>query len=252
MKKFTINSKLAYFLGVVLFIGIWFLLALVIDENVMIFPDPISTVKETFRILGGSYVYKCMGQSLLRLLIGFGTSFILGLLFGIIAGNNESIKKIFMPTISALKSIPTAALVFMFLVLVGAKNAPILMVVLISFPIIYESVVGGIENMDQDVIKAMKLDSGNIFRNILFVQIPLIIPYLLVGIASSFALSFKIEIMAEILTGDTRGGLGSAILGAQKNDPTNMIPIFAYSLIVIVLSIIITMIFKIIKKKLPQ
>ena len=248
MKKFTINKYLAYTIGIIFFVCLWWVISLIIDETVMIFPDPYSTILETIKILQSSYVYKCLGNSLLKLLIGFGISFVLALIFGIASGNSVTIKRILTPTIGALKSIPTASLVFLFLVLVGATNAPILLVILISFPILYESFVGGIENMDNDVIKAMKLDSGSTLRNIVCIQIPLLVPYLVVGIASSFALSFKIEIMAEILTGSTRNGIGSAILGAQKNDPTNMVPIFAYSLIVIVLSLIITFIFKKIKK----
>ena len=122
------------------------------------------------------------------------------------------------------------------------------MVILISFPILYESISGGIENMDKDVINAMKLDSGSFIYNIIKIQIPLIIPYVVIGIASSFALSFKIEIMAEILTGSTRNGLGSAILASQKNDPTNMVPIFAYSLIAIIFSSLITIIFRLVRK----
>ena len=248
MKKFITKIKFDYLLGIVLFIALWFLISFIIDEKTMIFPDPISTLKETFRILKTSYVYQCLIESLIILLIGLGISFVLALVFGIIAGNSKILKRVFSPTISVLKSIPTASLVFLFLVLVGARSAPILMVILISFPILYEAISGGIENMDNDVINAMKLDSGSFIRNIIKIQIPLIIPYVVIGIASSFALSFKIEIMAEILSGSTRNGLGSAILGAQKNDPTNMVPIFAYSLIAIILSAVITLIFKLIKK----
>ena len=248
MKKFITKIKFEYLIGIVLFLTIWFLISFIVDEKTMIFPDPISTFKEMVRILNSSYVFKCLGDSLLRLITGFGISFVLALVFGIIAGNSKTLKRIFTPTISVLKSIPTASLVFLFLVLVGAKNAPILMVILISFPILYESISGGIENMDTDVINAMKLDSGSWLHNIIKIQIPLIVPYVIIGVASSFALSFKIEIMAEILSGSTRNGLGSAILGAQKNDPTNMVPIFAYSLIAIILSALITIIFRLIKK----
>ena len=154
-----------------------------------------------------------------------------------------------VPTIIALKSIPTATLLFLFLVLVGAKYAPIFIVILISYPILYESFVGGIENIDENIINALKLDGENSLKNIVKVKIPLAIPYVLVGIASSFALSFKIEIMAEILTGDTKEGLGAAILAAQKNDPTNMIPIFAYSLIAIIFILIIDLIANFVKKR---
>lgn len=252
MKKFTINKYLAYVIGIIFFFFLWWIISLIIDERVMIFPDPYSTFVEMIKILQTSYVYKCFANSLSRLLIGFGISFILALIFGIIAGNSLTLKRIFTPTIVSLKSIPTASLVFLFLVLVGAKAAPILMVILISFPILYESFVGGIENMDKDVIKAMKLDSGSSLRNVFFIQIPLLIPYLLVGITSSFALSFKIEIMAEILTGDTRSGIGSAILGTQINNPTDMTPIFAYSLIVIIFVLIVSLLTKFIVNKIKK
>ena len=85
MKKFITKIKFEYILGIVLFLTIWFLISFIVDEKTMIFPDPISTFKETFRILKTNYVYKCLSESLIRLIIGFGISFILALVFGIIA-----------------------------------------------------------------------------------------------------------------------------------------------------------------------
>ena len=121
---------------------------------------------------------------------------------------------------------------------------------LISFPILYESVVGGYENIEKNIIDAMKIDGENNIKNILKVKLPLSIPYILVGIASSFGLAFKIEIMAEVLTGDTNSGVGAAILAAQRNDPSNMVPIFAYSFIAVALVLLIDLLMNLIKNKL--
>ena len=244
MKKFTSNKNIAYFVGIIAFLLIWWIISLIINEKTLIFPDPFSTFKKAIEILGSSYVYKCIVHSLLRLLIGFSISLILALVLGIIAGNNSFFKNSLVPFISFLKSIPTAALVFLFLIILGANNAPIIIVSMISFPVLYESVVAGIENIGEDIKDAIKLESTSTLKKIIKIQIPLMFPYLLVGIASSFALSFKIEIMAEIITGSTKNGLGCAILAAQKNDPTNMLPIFAYSLIAITLMFLITLSFK--------
>ncbi len=218
----------------------------------MIFPNPIDTFKEMVNILSKKYIYKCIGSSIFRMVIGFLISIIFAIIFGLLAGNSEKIKTILIPLLATLKSIPTASLVFLFLVLVGSKNAPILLVILISFPILYESVVGGIENIDKNVIDATKVDGGNFIRRVLAVQLPLSFSYILVGISSSFGLAFKIEIMAEILTGDTRSGLGSAILATQKNDPTNMIPIFAYSLIAIIFILIISLVSNLLRKRISN
>ena len=102
----------------------------------MVFPNPIDTFKEMFNILSKKYIYQCIGSSILRMVIGFLISIVLALIFGLFAGNSEKFKTILIPLMTTLKSIPTASLVFLFLVLVGAKNAPILLVIVISFPIL--------------------------------------------------------------------------------------------------------------------
>ena len=252
MKKFISNKYVLYTLGLLLFLSIWFIISLFIKDNTMIFPSPIQTFKEMINILSKQYIYVSLASTLIRMLIGFMTSLLLALIFGTIAGNNKHIYKVFKPTITALKSIPTASLLFLFLVLVGARNATVFIVLLISFPILYESVVGGYTNIEKGILDSLKLEGENKLYNIIKVKLPLTLPYIFVGITSSFGLSFKIQIMAEILTGDTRSGLGSLILAAQRNDPTNMIPIFAYSLIAIIIILLIDLLMNLIKNKIKN
>ena len=240
MKKFITNKFFLTTLGCIIFLLLWVIISAIIGDTKMIFPDPLSTVKETFRILGTSYVYKCMLWTMLRMIIGFSASFIAALFFGVLAGNFPSFKVVMNPIMVALKSIPTAALVFLFLVITKAKFAPIFIVILISFPILYEAIAAGVHNLPKDLLEAAKVDGSNQFKTVMRIRLPLALPYILVGITSSFALAFKIEIMAEVITGSTSNGLGSAILAAQKNDPSNMVTIFAYSLIAIVFILILT------------
>ena len=242
MKRFITNKYVLTILGCILFLAIWLLISASVGDAKIIFPDPFSTITKTFEILGHSYVYKCIWWTLYRMIIGFSISFACALLFGIFAGNFPSFQTLMKPFIVALKSVPTAAVVFLFLIYPGARYAPIFIVILISFPILYESVAAGIHNIPPELIEASRVDGGTFAKITFRIRLPLAIPYILVGIASSFALAFKIEIMAEIITGDTRNGLGSAILAAQKNDFSDMTTIFAYSLIAIVFMLAITLI----------
>ena len=236
MKKSIINKTL---LGIVLFVILWQVLSLLIGSSSFIFPGPIETVKETLRMLSSSYVYECIGLTIGRMVLGFIIALALAFIFGVIAGNFEDVELLLRPTMTVLKSLPTASIVYLFLVIAGAKLTPLYIVVLIAFPILYESVTSGIKNTPHSVIQAGKVDGSSFFDMNLRIRIPLAMPYILVGVASTFALSLKIEIMAEVITGYTRLGLGSAILAAQRSDPTNMVPIFAYSLIAIVLMLIV-------------
>lgn len=248
MKKFISNRITLTIIGIIVFLTAWLLISYAVDEKSMIFPNPIVTFQEAFNLLGKKSLYFDIGYSMFRTLVGFLLAFICALLFGVLAGHFHFLEKIFKPTMVALKSVPTVALVFLFIVLSGAKWAPIFIVFLICFPILYESVIGGFKSVDEDVLQASKVDGANWFKTILLIKLPLALPYVFVGMVSSFALSFKIEIMAEVITGDTGYGLGSSIAYAQSSDPANMVPIFAYSIIAIIFILILSFLEELIRK----
>lgn len=248
MKKFITNKIVLYILGSILLFVLWWLLSLIINQPIMIFPDPIRTIGYCFEILKLSSFYQSLLASFTKLMIGFIIAFLLALIFGTLAGNFLWLERLLKPTITLLKAIPTVALVFLFLILVRAKNLPILTVSLVSFPILYEGVMNGIKNIDNNIIEAMKLDSRSFIKTNIMIKLPLSIPYILVAIASSFALSIKIEIMAEALSGYTGYGLGVAIITAQQNNPSNMVPVFSYSFIAIFVMLIVSLLLELIKK----
>lgn len=187
--------------------------------------------------------------SLYKMLIGYIVSILLALIIGTIAGLYKKIYILLSPLMTTLKAIPTASLLFLFIVLAGFDNSPIYVVILVSFPILYESIVGGIVNIPSNINDAISLDGGNNIKNTLKVKLPLASNYILVGIASSFSLAFKVEIMSEVLSGSTNYGIGSSIKLSQITS-TNMTPIFAWTIIAVLLMLIFDYLAKIIKNKL--
>ncbi len=236
--------------GILLFLVFWQILAMRIGDRRFLLPGPSETIRRVFEMARGAYLYRCIWGTLRRMLTGFLISWILGLLLGCIAGNSERFRLLLEPGITCLKAVPTASLVYLFIVLSGARNAPIYVVILISFPIIYESVCGGIAGVSPEILKALQLDGGDELSHTLRVKLPLALPYIAVGFASSFALSFKIEIMAEVITGYSKLGLGSAILASQRSDPTDMTDVFAYSLSAVLLVLLIDGLARILERKL--
>ncbi len=249
MKRFITNKYILLTVGIILLFGLWFLATLIFDKNSMIFPSPVVTIEAMIKLLGIAYTYQCLAYSLLKLLIGFSMALIIAFILSLIVRDNERFYIILSPLMTALKSIPTAAVVFLFVVLVKAEYAPCFLVMIISLPILYESLTNGMRNIDPEIMDAVKVDGGKGVKKLFRIQLPLALPYLVIGIISSFSLSFKIEIMSEIVTGYTRNGLGSLIKAAQINDPTNMAVIFGYSLIAIILMILISIPTEIIRNK---
>ena len=246
--KRIINKYTLTILGIGLFFLIWYLIFILAGSNIDIFPDPISTIKEAFSYFGRPYIYKCIWGSFYRMLIGFSAASVLGIAVGMVVGNFIKIKYVFNPTIIALRSIPTAALVFLLLVLVGFKNASMYIVMVIVFPMVYEATVSGYQNIDKYVLDAMRVDSGNGFVNNFKIKLPLSFPYIAVGLTTSFALSFKIEIMAEVITSSSKTyGLGRAIAVAFANQSNGLVSTFAYAFIAILVMMIVSLLIWIIK-----
>ena len=200
-------------------------------------------------MLGKGNTYIRIGWTLLRTLEGFGIALLIAIILGTIAGLIKKVQVILKPLMIVFKSAPTAAFVFLFLVLFGGKYAPIYVVSLLATPILYESIIAGFNNIPQEIEDALKVDANGKINSILKVKIPLSIPFFMVGLASSFALSLKTEIMAEIITGGTHMGLGTAIYAYRIMDPTNLSPIFAITLIAITIVLIVDLLGYLVKKK---
>ena len=234
MKRFITNNIVLYTFGFILLLGLWFLFSYAQGFGTLVFPSPIATFEALGDILSRAYIYQALGNSLLHALEGFAVAFALAIVVGATAGEIAPLKKVFHPIMVVLKSAPTAAFVFLFVLLSGSKNAPIWVVSLLAFPILYEAVVAGITSVDQDCIQAARADGANRMQLLLSVKAPLAIPYIGLGVVASFALSFKTSIMAEVITGSTAPGLGSAILLYRDLNPVDLSPVFAVAFIAIV------------------
>ena len=249
VKRFISSKNFIYIIGIALLATMWQVLSFYIGEDTMIFPGPVSTLRYAFYLLGKEYTYRCIFFTMCRMLTGFVFSLAAGLVLGIFAGNFEAFGDLLRPSIIMLRAIPTASLVYLFIVLAGFKNAPIYLVFLISFPIIYEGVKTGVANVSPAIINATRLDGASFIRENLRIRLPLAFPYIAAAMASAFSLCFKIEIMAEVITGSSVAGLGSAILGVRSSDPTNMIPVFGYSAIAVALMLVIDQLASLIRDK---
>ena len=247
--KILRNKYFIFFLGFLFLIGVWFLVSALIDLNNMIFPSPYNTFKLMFELLGKKETYRYLGFSVVRLLAGFGASFVLAFLLGMLVNNSEALYKFFTPIITFFKAAPTATFVFLFIVLVGGRQAPAFVVITMTFPILYESVVSALRSTDKTVLEAAKIDGANKFKSLLKVQLPLGMPFITLGIISTFGMAFKVEIMAEIITGITKGGIGTMINISQLIDATDLTPMFAYSMMAIILVLIVSIGASIFKSK---
>lgn len=248
VKKIISNKYLLTTVGILFFFLLWYLIYLVAGQRQSVFPSPIETIEQAFIYLGDPFTYECIWGSFYRMLIGFSIGAASAIVIGVIVGNFTKLKYVFNPTMVALKAIPTAALTFLFLVLAGLKNAPIYIVTIIVFPIVYEATVAGYSSIEEQYLMASRVDGSSRIQDNVYVRFPLALPTIGLGLVSSFALSFKIEIMAEVISGSSTPGIGNAINNVYTNSTNGLVPTFAYSFIAILIMLIVTLLMDILKK----
>lgn len=162
------------------------------------------------------------------------------------------------PLVSLLRAIPTVAVVLMLIsILMGIKAhvwlswIPVALSFVVCFPLFYQSFSDGIRNERRDILDSLKLEGAE--RKMLSVKeiyLPDSWPYIKISLAQSFGLSFKVSIMAEVLTSSSVGkvGIGTLIvLSRQTNGGIEEIP--AYSLIVLLLMALIDIPFYLLKRE---
>ncbi len=249
MKGSTSSKNLYFILGIILLILSWQSFSIYVGSGRMVFPGPGASFRCAFELLTREYTWKCILATMIKMLKGFSIALLIGLILGTIAGNFPFFEQMLRPFIITLRAVPTASLVYLFIVLAGFRNAPVCLVTLIGFPIIYEGVLSGIRNIPESIVRAMKADGTPFLRGNLRIRLPLALPYIYAALAAGFSLCFKIEIMAEVITGASDAGLGSVIAGVRASDPTDMVPVFGYSLIAVALMLLIDRLCNIVKSK---
>ena len=254
-EKRTFNiAMLMTLLGFVFLIGVWYITSaiLICQENYGL-PYPHDTIALLWQLLfvtEPKATWSAIGWTLLRTFLGWLASFILALILGVLAGLFENVKAFMKPVVAFQRTIPTVAVVLLlFSIILGSGEhelltwAPIVLVIFVIFPLLYESFRAGVENVDQGIINALRVEGGErSLHAISGVIIPEAWPYVRAGIAQTLGLALKTCIMSEVLTASSasNAGIGKLIATARQVDPFDgMKKIPAYAILALLLMMLI-------------
>lgn len=256
MKIFPFLKKYSKYiyesLGVIFLLVLVEIIAILINDP-LLFPGIDKIFLGLGTIMSNKSFYLAFFESFLRTFIAIFSSFILAFVLGLIAGLFSKVKYFLSPLVGLLKLVPTPCIVFvLFLVSKGdAYITSLVITFLVVFPILYQSFVSGIENIDPYIKSSLAIEGFYTRKTIFNVIVPQASPYLLLGVLNSLALGVKVSIVSEILVGsDSIRGLGRLIY-AYKID-ANFDLMIAMTLIIVIFFAFIdllTIVFKKILKK---
>lgn len=214
------SQKLLGVIGIILAAGIWQLIALAIG-NPLVLPTFGAAGAQLLGLFIDPVMQGHLGETLFRVLIGFGIGSLIGLVLGASIGSFQFARQIINPYLNFLRAIAPIAWVVPATIWLGIGDPPILFVVIYAatFPVAINT-ISGISSVHPDqprMARTFGLSPFGVFQRIL---VPSTIPYVLVGARVSLGFAFMAVIGAEMIIG--RSGLGYIIYDARTTFDTDL------------------------------
>ncbi|HHU89618.1 MAG TPA: ABC transporter permease subunit [Clostridiaceae bacterium] len=212
---------------------VWQISAMLIGESLFIV-TPIAVVKRLFSLFTEADFFTSIGYSFLRIVAGFLIGLIAGSLMAAVAGKFHLAEIMFRPFIATIKSVPVASFIILCLIWLSMGTLSSFISFLMVLPIIYSNILQGIKSTDKKLLEMAEVFRVGLFRRIVFIYLPQLKPYLISACSVAMGLAWKSGIAAEVI-GVTNGSIGEKLYEAKIYYTTA--DLFAWTLIIVVLSI---------------
>lgn len=224
---------------------LWIIAGEIVDNSIML-PSFFDTLVYMKDLLFQFEFYEAFAYTFIRCLFGLILALSTAIIFGVASGMNHKIEEYFEPIYIILKSIPNVSYILIVLIWTNSTLATCAISFMVMFPMAYANVLQGMKAIDQLYIDILKINAPDIRYAIFKVYLPLITNYIYASISNGIGLTFKVGIMAEIL-GSVSPGLGRQFQICRIN--VDMVGIFAWTIYLIVVLIIIEKVVKVVKNE---
>ena len=238
MKKTALKALKV--LGVFAFwITVWVLISLSVDSE-FLFPSPISVIKALGSLIVTADFWLSTALSLLRVFIGILISIVIGTLLAVLTVNVRVLDTLLSPLISVIKATPVASFIILAWLWISSGKLPVFITSLIVIPIIWSNISEGIRSVDRSLVEVARVYKFTAPQKLFKLYIPSVAPFFMAACKSSLGLAWKAGISAEVLTTPQKA-IGTELYLSKTY--LEMPTLFAWTLVVILLSMIFEKLF---------
>ncbi len=188
----------------------------------LVLPPVFDTFVAYINLLQNPEVYEHIGITMKRIFIGLGASIVLASIFGIIAGFVKPFAYMIQPIITIMLGMPSIAWIVLAMIWFGLGDPTVIFVVFIAtFPIIFLGSFQGMQTIDKDLEVMANSFQLSLKIRLLSIYFPHIFSYIFPAWLTSIGLSWKIVMMAELISSDD--GMGSLLAIARSHIDTTSV-----------------------------
>jgi NitT/TauT family transport system permease protein len=221
-------------LSLVLLVALWQVGHLA--YGTLVLPSPADTFTALWRMTIDGRMLPAVAETSRNALGGFGGAVVVGGILGTLAGLSGVMRQLLQPIATLMLGIPAIAWVVLSLLWFGGSGFAVVFTVLVtSAPIIFAGAAQGVRTLDDDLRRMAR--SFRVPRHVLMtdVYLPHMLSYLFPALATALAMSWKIAVMTELLSGT--GGIGDGLATARVQVDT--VAAMAWILAVVILLLVL-------------
>ncbi|MDF2815333.1 MAG: ABC-type nitrate/sulfonate/bicarbonate transport system, permease component [Paenibacillus sp.] len=216
--KYYGRKSLLVLATLLVFIGLWQAYVSVFHIPVQILPGPLLFLSKFLKIMSMGDMSTHIGLTLYEIFVGFLIGCVLGLLFGYLLAKSALLERLFTPYIVLVQIAPKISIAPLFLLWfgLGATSKIALVVLVVFFPIMVNTIVGirSVESNMQDLLHILK---ANRWQRFWTVEIPYSLPSIMSGVKVSTTYAITGAVIGEMI--GAKAGLGYlVILGSETYD----------------------------------
>lgn len=242
-KKASIASTVV---AAILWIVVWQACALLVDKPLFL-PYPISVFKEFCRLMAASDFWYSVFSSVINIIIGYVLGVLAGIVLAWVSYLNTGIEAVLALPIKIIRAVPVASFIILALLWLSSTYLSILISFLMVLPIVYTNVLTGLKNANEQLLEMAHCYNMSLRNRISYLYVPAAMPYLTSALSTGAGLAWKSGIAAEVI-GITRNSIGNHLYQAKIYLETT--ELFAWTIAVIIISILFEKAISLIIKKL--
>lgn len=209
MKKEVLYGPLIIFL-------LWYVLYWTGFIHPLFLPQPHDVIAELARMLFTLNLWKDIGASLGRIIVGFGIAAAIGIPVGLLMGYHRRVRDSFELVVDFFRSLPALAIFPLLMFFFGIGNAAKIATTVFSCSlIIVVNSIYGVTNSKQTrriVAYLMEAKPAELFWKVTLMDA---LPQVFVGMRTSLSLAVVVVVVTEMFIGTT-WGIGHRIFDAQQ------------------------------------
>ncbi|MEK6601987.1 MAG: ABC transporter permease [Candidatus Binatota bacterium] len=183
--------------SIVTLVFIWWVLTLFFPPTLI--PNPWDTFAEVATIITTGNFFVEMGNTLRRVLVGFGIAMVVSIPLGIVMGTLRTLESFFEPPVILGLTMPGLVWAVLMIMFFGLTETSAYAAVAVTiFPMLTIGIWQGTKSIDKDLIDMSRVFHAGAWSKVVDVILPQLVAHILAAVRYGLGLAWKVVVVVEM------------------------------------------------------